>query len=321
MPLVFECACGKKMKVRDELAGKKVKCPGCGKAVMAPEPEPMVVEPVGEEMMAGEPPIVAASSTAVQVGEAPPGSEGVAPTWETKKKSDQSTKKRDEEEDDAEKPVPHWVFGGTFSSEVMALGNEGIWFASFKGDELKKVTRLLKNGAPPANVLGKKAYYIPWQTISSIYCNRKLKGFTIAHSNQGELASKVLTPADHAERDEIFKAIEKFMRPDWSRKTVKHTPMSAMALPILSLVITGVITIGVAILSIFIGGDWEGRGRGAAVAALLNLLNWMGPIGTCGVGVLIGACMMLWMLVRILNPPIEVTLAPAPPDQRRDDED
>jgi tRNA A-37 threonylcarbamoyl transferase component Bud32 len=32
----FACACGKSLKVADELAGKKVKCPGCGKIVVAP---------------------------------------------------------------------------------------------------------------------------------------------------------------------------------------------------------------------------------------------------------------------------------------------
>ena len=29
--------CGKDLKVKDELAGKRVKCPGCGKPVAVPE--------------------------------------------------------------------------------------------------------------------------------------------------------------------------------------------------------------------------------------------------------------------------------------------
>jgi hypothetical protein len=51
MPLLIRCpACDKALKVKEELAGKKVKCPGCGKPVPvpAPEPPPEVVEEVEE---------------------------------------------------------------------------------------------------------------------------------------------------------------------------------------------------------------------------------------------------------------------------------
>jgi hypothetical protein len=49
MPIQLCCPeCNKPLKVKDELAGKKVKCPGCGKPVPVPvpdeEPEPVVEE-------------------------------------------------------------------------------------------------------------------------------------------------------------------------------------------------------------------------------------------------------------------------------------
>ena len=31
-----KCKCGKRLKVRDELAGKRVRCPGCGQPVAVP---------------------------------------------------------------------------------------------------------------------------------------------------------------------------------------------------------------------------------------------------------------------------------------------
>ncbi|TWU19904.1 zinc-ribbon domain-containing protein [Allorhodopirellula heiligendammensis] len=33
MPIAVKCGCGKQLNVRDELAGKAIKCPGCGNAV------------------------------------------------------------------------------------------------------------------------------------------------------------------------------------------------------------------------------------------------------------------------------------------------
>lgn len=37
MPIPFKCACGTSLKVKDALAGKKVKCPKCGKSLAVPE--------------------------------------------------------------------------------------------------------------------------------------------------------------------------------------------------------------------------------------------------------------------------------------------
>jgi hypothetical protein len=55
MPIQLRCPeCNKPLKVKEELAGKKVKCPGCGKAVPVPVPE-VEPEPV-EEVQEAPPP-------------------------------------------------------------------------------------------------------------------------------------------------------------------------------------------------------------------------------------------------------------------------
>jgi hypothetical protein len=38
MPIAFTCACGKQLRVREDLAGKRVKCPGCRALLTAPGP-------------------------------------------------------------------------------------------------------------------------------------------------------------------------------------------------------------------------------------------------------------------------------------------
>lgn len=42
MPIKVRCKCGKKLQVRDSAAGKRVRCPDCGKPVRIPEPETVV---------------------------------------------------------------------------------------------------------------------------------------------------------------------------------------------------------------------------------------------------------------------------------------
>ncbi len=46
MAIEFRCAkCDKKLKVKDELAGKKIKCPGCGSATAVPAAEQQEHDP------------------------------------------------------------------------------------------------------------------------------------------------------------------------------------------------------------------------------------------------------------------------------------
>ncbi len=43
MPIPVGCQCGKRFQAKDELAGKRVKCPGCGNVLTIPEPQPASV--------------------------------------------------------------------------------------------------------------------------------------------------------------------------------------------------------------------------------------------------------------------------------------
>jgi len=44
MPITLKCGCGKYLKVRDELAGKRARCPGCG--TILPVPSPITRQPL-----------------------------------------------------------------------------------------------------------------------------------------------------------------------------------------------------------------------------------------------------------------------------------
>ncbi len=44
MAIEFPCTCGKRLKVADEHAGKRAKCPVCGVPQLVPEPEPVVCD-------------------------------------------------------------------------------------------------------------------------------------------------------------------------------------------------------------------------------------------------------------------------------------
>jgi len=54
MPIEFPCTCGKRLKVADEHAGKRVRCPVCGVPQLVPDAEPVVdLEVVEDEHPGG----------------------------------------------------------------------------------------------------------------------------------------------------------------------------------------------------------------------------------------------------------------------------
>ena len=46
MPIAFACDCGRRLRAKDELAGRKTRCPGCDKVLTIPDPDP---GPAGDE--------------------------------------------------------------------------------------------------------------------------------------------------------------------------------------------------------------------------------------------------------------------------------
>jgi hypothetical protein len=53
MPIPVQCDCGRSLRIKDELAGRKVKCPQCGAVLVVPQPEPSA-EDQAFELISGD---------------------------------------------------------------------------------------------------------------------------------------------------------------------------------------------------------------------------------------------------------------------------
>lgn len=49
MPITVKCGCGRKLTAKEEMAGKKAKCPNCNTVLTLPPPIPREEEPVAVE--------------------------------------------------------------------------------------------------------------------------------------------------------------------------------------------------------------------------------------------------------------------------------
>ncbi len=57
MPTKMDCpGCQTSLRLRDDMAGKKIKCPRCGKVVAVPAEEVVMLEEVGDDAITAEPP-------------------------------------------------------------------------------------------------------------------------------------------------------------------------------------------------------------------------------------------------------------------------
>lgn len=55
MPIPLSCACGRSMRVKDELAGRRVKCPECGEVLAVPKPEPSPEDEALDVLLSDDP--------------------------------------------------------------------------------------------------------------------------------------------------------------------------------------------------------------------------------------------------------------------------
>lgn len=83
MPITIACGCGRSLKVRDELAGRKVRCPGCSDVLTVPAAD-SAAEAESAPLAVGPPPLPPSRSA----------------TWDEPRPSARSRRRRDEDDDD-----------------------------------------------------------------------------------------------------------------------------------------------------------------------------------------------------------------------------
>jgi hypothetical protein len=102
MPIQVACDCGKKLRVKDESAGKKIRCPGCQEILSVPAPD--LVEPDEDDVSAAvtsEPPKPAPRSKRKSD---PDDEESTAVTANAPKTTPWDKKRTDDDEEDEDEP-------------------------------------------------------------------------------------------------------------------------------------------------------------------------------------------------------------------------
>lgn len=314
MSITVACACGKKLRTKDESAGKRVKCPGCGAVLTVPKPQPPSEEepPMVEAVDEPEVRPAKAKPVAKKVPEVEPavdGDEDGEDAEETTPKSKPKKRRARGGED------PYWVDKGG-SDTLVALTADTLYVAALSDEELEKTQEALDGGESVDEVLKEAKTIISLADIKKIESNLH-HAFIDINSKAGEdweATDTTISCHDRQTRDEIMDALHERLGKNWKREEIEYGRLKAALAPLGLTALFGFICFCMFMAAI--GADEGGSGtrvvrvRGGLAALFYACLKFLGPIPTLLLGLVFVAGGLVWLGMRLHTPPIMLTLRP-----------
>jgi hypothetical protein len=311
MPILVSCKCGKKLRVKEELAGKRVKCPGCRQvlAIPAAEEPPVLeeVEPV-EEGVASQPALRRPRP---------------APRPDPEDRDRDDSDEADDQESGrrsrgADTPIPYWENG----SDLLALSEDAVYLTTLDDKNRRRARADLEAGHPADEVLEGADTIIPYEIMTKVEGNLYHTFFDIKFKKPGDAAEseKTIHCEDKHSRDEVIEALRDRLGPGWGRKVKEYTRLRASLEPLIVIVLFGFIT-----WCFYMAGAHPESDSSGSKVVRTNLLgaifvwvyNLLGPWGVVTIGGLIVALGVAWLVARLIKPPLMHTLTPREDPRRR----
>jgi len=276
MSIIVPCSCGKKLRIKDQLAGKRIKCPGCGTALSAPA------------VMNEEP-------------EAP--SHELAGT---------GAKAKDACKHEGE-PF-FWGDPNAVGGQIIALSDDCLYMAELDEKEFKRAQAALGKRAPVGEVLDEAKVIIPFDLMHQVQSNlhHRFIDVTWQGRKEKEKTETNLLCADQDARDAILDALQG--RLGWRRQVVEYTRLRAVWPPLVLIVLMGFITL----CGVLAASHPETDGGTKVVrtnwlgAIFAWTFNFFGPVGMALLGTPFMLGGVIWLVMRLINPPLMLTLTPRP---------
>jgi hypothetical protein len=301
MPILVSCPCGKHVRVKDELGGKRIKCPACAGVVQVP--------------VAGESQLAVPAEDRVRPTAAPP-----------RPKSDRA---RSEPEHGAAPPeLPRadpgprcfWQRAG----DLLAVSDDALLLASLDDKEMRKAKAALSAGDAPETVLGDSATVIPFRHIKKIQSDLHEESIEVKWRapDASEDAEKTIACADKETRDEIMASLRERLGPDWKHQVNEYSRLRASLEPLMIIGVFGFLTFCFYMAGAHPEDDKSSGGTKTVRTNIIGVIfawvyNLLGPIAVAVLGGLFVALGVAWLVLRLIRPPIMLTLTPAPDAPRR----
>jgi hypothetical protein len=278
MPIVVSCKCGKNLRVKDELAGKRVKCPECAQLTTVPA----ATLPAGPAKQPADEKITARKAAAPSLASPP-------------------------------SPPPFWVL----ASDLLALSDDALYLTTLDEEKMQEVQAGLKAGDPVEEVLEKPDTRIALNTVTKVEGNLYHTFFHVKHkeTEAKEESETAIHCKDQDSRDEVIEVLRQRLGLGWKKKVVEYSRLRAALEPLLVIAFFSFVTWCFYMAGAHPEDDKSSGGKvirtniiGAIFVWVYNLL---GPWGVVSLGGLCIGLGVFWLVARLMKPPIMFTLAPA----------
>ena len=278
MPILVSCPCGKQLRAKDEWAGKRIKCPGCGSAV-----------------------VVTADTDDVPVltEDDPPSRPEARP-------------RKEEARREPDESPSFWASPNMAGAQVFALSDDALFVADLDKEALGKARKASAKGTPVEEIFDESATVIPFDRVDKVQSNlhNLLVEVFWEPEEGGEKKEANLFCADKDSRDELMEALEE--RLGWKSQVIEVGRLKASLAPLAMIGIFGFMTICFVMAAIqpesgggprVIRTNWLG-------AIFVWVFNIFGPVGVVLLGspFVIGG--VVWLVMRLRKPPLLLTLMP-----------
>ncbi len=316
--MIITCSCGKKVKVRDEMAGKKVKCPTCGGIIPVPKPEPPEEELLILEEEEVKPVVPKAPQRPIKKQAPPPPLE-------------------EEEDEQDEAPISKnrkpriWTHDG---GAVVYLSPSEVSIPLLETKQVPQAVKELREGREIEEVVDDYRMVLPGEEnpepqvfstadIQEVRKDEKQNWIEVIIKSRKQTYKPFAYLKDAKQRDEVFEAFRELLGKNAKSQTVQHGRLGSILLPLALLLVLPLPCVGLYFV------DRIPEPQGAVVIesmrkrVLREALNFVydttGPIVFLALAGLVGLCCAVWLLIRFLNPALMTTLRRAKNDSNDDE--
>jgi hypothetical protein len=284
MTIAIKCSCGKQYRVKEELAGKAVRCHHCGQAVRVPGHRAPIA-------FAEEP----------------------NPAGETKAKphKQQAVPPSVHDEPEDREPVQIWTTKHGSAKGLTVLAEDAVGFAKLGGEELENAHANLEAGENVEDALGKKATIIPLESMLFVISKNYERSIFLDHWPRPKKERHEIISFEYEDvRDDFFKALKKKLGKGWRTERDEYNAVRAGKNPLILMALIVLFT-GLLGLVLWQGGPLNRRGRPAAVEPLVRWMeDNLGVTGVIFIGLGLLVPCIVWFFFAIRKPPVVVKLKP-----------
>jgi hypothetical protein len=204
--------------------------------------------------------------------------------------------------------------------EIIALGDDALYVASLDEKKFKKAQEDLKNGLPVDEVLDEAKTVIPYDQMHKVESNVHHRFIDVnwKPTDRSEKTDTNLLPGSKEARDEIMEGLRQ--RLGWEQKLIQFGRLRASLAPLVLIVLFG----GIAtlfLLAMLYPDKGSGGGtvvvRGWLAIMVLWVYETLGAIGVILIASPFVLGGVIWLVMRMITPPLMLTLTPAGHGKKR----